>query len=513
MRSDGRANAGSPRPFVVSPALAITVAVLVLLGVFAFLLNISLSRLIARDEGFYLMAAKLVAQGNTPYLDFFFPQTPLSAYFFSPLFLLGVDGWMAARFLAAIVATAIVAVVGYIAYRRSNLACALVAVTMLATSSFFFPWFLTVRTYGLSVLLLLLSFLALSTYRALFVSAVLFGLAISARLMFAPLILILLYEILQQREFRNWRAFLMLGSGVLLGLLPVIALTLMAPESSWFGNIEYHLLRSTDSAAMINEHRLKVAKIVLGLRATDQFNGLDFPALFWINLIAVVVSLIKRHLPDSASLAALLLFCINLIPSPTYVQYFCTLTPFLVLGATTLCWRWWNGAPSNSARAIVIIFAIALLPWHFASLAKNIEMFTQSGAGVIGIGSGNAKLWSLDNVATISAKINSLTRPNEYLVTNWPGYLIATHAQPLPTLENQFGLSREIREQLTPQRRERLHLPVLANIRALLSRDSAINLGISSGRGDEAKDIERLLRESGFEPKRSEQVKWFVREK
>src|ERR1035441_953555 len=34
----------------------------------------------AWDEGFHLLAAQLIKAGKTPYLDFFFPQAPLNAY-------------------------------------------------------------------------------------------------------------------------------------------------------------------------------------------------------------------------------------------------------------------------------------------------------------------------------------------------------------------------------------------------------------------------------------------------
>jgi len=32
------------------------------------------------DEGYHLMAARLIASGKTPYIDFCFPPTPLNAY-------------------------------------------------------------------------------------------------------------------------------------------------------------------------------------------------------------------------------------------------------------------------------------------------------------------------------------------------------------------------------------------------------------------------------------------------
>jgi hypothetical protein len=45
-----------------------------------FFLFVARHRLIDGDEGFYLLAARLVLQHKTPYLDFFYPQAPLLPY-------------------------------------------------------------------------------------------------------------------------------------------------------------------------------------------------------------------------------------------------------------------------------------------------------------------------------------------------------------------------------------------------------------------------------------------------
>src|ERR1700730_2278960 len=48
--------------------------------VFAVLLAYAETRAFSFDEGFHLMAARLIKEGKRPYLDFCFPQTPLNAY-------------------------------------------------------------------------------------------------------------------------------------------------------------------------------------------------------------------------------------------------------------------------------------------------------------------------------------------------------------------------------------------------------------------------------------------------
>jgi hypothetical protein len=61
-------------------------------------------RFIDGDEGFYLMAARLVSEGKHLYSDFFFPQMPLVPKVVGCWFSLVGVGWQWARFLAATVA-------------------------------------------------------------------------------------------------------------------------------------------------------------------------------------------------------------------------------------------------------------------------------------------------------------------------------------------------------------------------------------------------------------------------
>jgi hypothetical protein len=80
-----------PRSFLVLVGLALLVGL-----VFVFF------RAVDMDEGFYLSAASLVAEGASPYVDFFFPQTPLLPILFSPFSGLGLSGLIIVRSLALI---------------------------------------------------------------------------------------------------------------------------------------------------------------------------------------------------------------------------------------------------------------------------------------------------------------------------------------------------------------------------------------------------------------------------
>jgi hypothetical protein len=56
------------------------ILMLVLVFCTCFFLFIARHRLIDGDEGFYLMASRLVLEHKTPYLDFLYTQAPLLPY-------------------------------------------------------------------------------------------------------------------------------------------------------------------------------------------------------------------------------------------------------------------------------------------------------------------------------------------------------------------------------------------------------------------------------------------------
>jgi hypothetical protein len=72
----------------------------------------------AWDEGFHLLTAQLIKNGKRPYLDFFFPQTPLNAYWNAFWFRLFGDTWRTAHAAAALCTTAALLITGDYVYER-----------------------------------------------------------------------------------------------------------------------------------------------------------------------------------------------------------------------------------------------------------------------------------------------------------------------------------------------------------------------------------------------------------
>src|SRR5208282_1593949 len=57
------------------------------------------------DEGFHILAARLIDAGKRPYLDFFFPQTPLNAYWNAVWMAVFGAKWRVVHVVAALVTT------------------------------------------------------------------------------------------------------------------------------------------------------------------------------------------------------------------------------------------------------------------------------------------------------------------------------------------------------------------------------------------------------------------------
>jgi hypothetical protein len=72
----------------------------------------------AWDEGFHLLTAQLIKNGKRPYLDFFFPQTPLNAYWNAFWFRIFGDTWRTAHAVAALCTTAAILITGDYVHRR-----------------------------------------------------------------------------------------------------------------------------------------------------------------------------------------------------------------------------------------------------------------------------------------------------------------------------------------------------------------------------------------------------------
>ena len=238
-------------------------------------------RLVAKDEGFYMLASELVSQGATPYLDFFYPQMPLLPYVYGAWMKFFGFSWVSARLFSALLTAAIGTLIYVLVREKSSPAFGALSVLLFASCCFVFPWFLTVQTYALSVFLLLGAYYLFeratekSSSALLAFSGLAFGLSIDVRLFFGGLLPIFLYGL--ARNGTSFRVFckdsLIFCIGMGIALLPNLYFLLAHFDNYFFNNLGYHMDRTSRDVLGEFANKRKVFKVVSGLDVSQKFSG------------------------------------------------------------------------------------------------------------------------------------------------------------------------------------------------------------------------------------------------
>lgn len=400
----------------------------------AIMIPFSSYRLVAGDEGFYVLAAKLVSQGKSLYTDFFYPQMPLIPWVYGAWMKLFGTTWDSARLLSAILTSALGATLFSFLLRYGR-AWAWLGVLLFATNTLVFAWDTTVKTFTLSTLLLFGSYYLLEPGTKLngslrfLLAGFLFGLSVETRLFFAGLFPIFAFIIFQRGDPLSGRlkAILLFSLSSAIALLPSFYLLLKDFDVFEFNNLGYHLIRSDRDFESALHAKWTIVKTVLALRPSLQIDGIQFALLLVFGFAAELRSWLMTKQTSGAYLIAIGLFGLNLIPTPTYVQYFSTLTPFLIVSTIATLRR--------SPVLFVILSVVAYLFFAHSDLNK----YMKSGVGVLGISPGEAQNKTPLALSIIGLKINKSLPEGAQLLAEWPGFLVDSHAAPWPNLENHFG--------------------------------------------------------------------------
>ncbi len=231
----------------------------------AALLAYSQTYAFAWDEGFHLMAAKLIGSGKRPYLDFVFAQTPLNAYWNAGWMKLLGEKWRAIHVIDAILTTSAVALAADFLRSRFSLivssdpssesrfrgwstACVL-AVFVFAGVNVDTVEFGTIgQAYALGLLLAVSAFrltvASVGSGSTLFsgLAGLLSGAAAGSTLLTAPVAPVLLLWAFfygpRGKRLARGVAFL---AGALLSLLPLLALFVQSPARVIFDVFRYHM--------------------------------------------------------------------------------------------------------------------------------------------------------------------------------------------------------------------------------------------------------------------------------
>jgi hypothetical protein len=390
-------------------------------------------RFVDGDEGVYAYASRLAVHGRVPYRDFFYEQTPLLPYVYGAWFRVTGESWYWGRLLSALLAIAVGLLLHRHVRRRVGELPAAVALAAYTASALVVGYFTVIKTFALSTALLWGAYLLVADAGRFALGGALLGLAVDARLLF--LAVVPAFVVSTARSGRLGRFAL----GLLLALAPVAVLLILHPGDLWFDTVRYHGLKSSGGLVGDPHQKAQTVATLLGLEPTDRAMGLQF--LLLLLAVAAMLAMAARGrsgvwLPVGIAVS---LGLASLLPTPTYVQYFSVLVPFLAVGAGHLA-----AAVKRSGWSVV---AVAGLTAYVVIGAVGIRQFGEHDALLRP---------SVDSVQQVASRVQGEAVPGELVLSSWPGYLFGTHAQAYPDYTNQFAPVAAA--QLSPARARRLHV-------------------------------------------------------
>jgi hypothetical protein len=434
---------------------------LVTVGAIAFV------RLVDGDEGFFLVASRLVAQGLHPYQDFFFIHAPVVPYLFGGWFKLFGAGWYVARALAGLVAVVLgVLIFDHLRRTTGKDRWALLGVVLYAGTGLVLGWFTVAKTLGPAALLMFAGTCAV-THRsrvATVVGGALLGLAASTRLYLLIGLLCALVHIVR-REGDRRRAVsevALLSLGALAGVLPLVVALVRDHQAFLFGTVEYHALRDVRHAGVIGDWPQKWATLlsILGLEGSEGTGSTQFFALLLGGMTALVAG--KRSDNSMFAYNWLALLVISILPTPSYQQYFCLLVPFLIVEVVVLLAT--MEGPQLEGPPVRTVLAVALAAYCLLG-ALDARRYAFTGAEVPGVISPDrVPRWTIRNIRKIGQAIDQQQQPVGG--SWWPGYFVGTRTALALDLVNDFGMV--VADQVSVERRRRFHIRTRAEVTQMI---------------------------------------------
>ena len=435
----------------------------------SFLIYISQKRLIARDEGYYLYAAKLVADGLTPYVDFFYPQMPLLPYIFGAAISLFGESWEIARAVSGC-STALLLLLLLKQNQQRSLFFSIILILLFCCSNFILPWYTTVQSYSLSALLTFSAIPFIRRYEAgaadrpcfklLAFAGFLLGSAVAVRLTMLAIIpaVFAYWVICRRKNLLKKSAYLLVGC--ILAGLPVLILALNNWDSFLYNNLGYHITRSPQGAEANSAHLMQVLKVLFGFSESVKFTAPQMPFLLWTFIFGLFWSAYKRNF-TLEQFIVLALFFTHILPKPTYVHYFALLAPFLMLGLAKQL-----EALYRTRKRLGLLAASILVPVYLNGSLLDIRAYTETGRGVIGImNQANANKWNLRQLQEIRSFLAAL--PPQQAYAAWPGFLVGSSMKALPGTENHFAIYAA--SKLPAEKNEAYHLVGLRELQDLIA--------------------------------------------
>lgn len=311
----------------------------------AGLLVYSQTAAFASDEGFHLLAAQLIAAGKRPYLDFFFPQTPLNAYWNAAWFRLLGDTWRTSHVVAAIMsAAAILLTADYLFIRfpvpRWQQAAALASIAVFGLNIVVVQFGTLGQAYGLCLFLIVAAYrltifgAGRQHWAAAATAGLLAGAAAGSSLLTAPVAPVLLaWTLYENRAGSRWAKAAAFVSGAATASLPLLGLFLKSPGQVRFNVFDFHFFYRQVHWSHAIPHDVSVMFSWLDSSQALLLGLLSCAGLLFIRFTSGWI----RELRAEFYLCAWLSLALTLHISrahPTFERYFILIVPFLAILAS-----------------------------------------------------------------------------------------------------------------------------------------------------------------------------------
>jgi len=391
------------------------------------------------DEGFHLLAAKLINSGRKPYVDFFYQHPPLYPYVVGAWMRLAGQTWRNAHTLSALFTGCTTLLAAGFVFRRLpasewRLAGGVITATLVGLHLYML-WFGGVgQAYGFCLLMSVAAF-RLATVGVEGTSALAAGAAglcagaaSAASLLTAPLGPILLVWIARHNRQGNVRS----KAAAFLGAAAVpwclwLWLAVQAPRQALFDVFEFHLF-----------YRQVNFPVHLWQQLTTLASWIDSPqTLPMVLLSAVGVVFLSRATDWPLPVRAEFRLCVWLLAAfgiylslarPTFQQYFTLMIPFAGILATVGVYAigsrlWGASRPAVPVALVLVLYAVGLARsgWIYRSFFNHL----------------------MQQVDAFAAEIDRVTPPNGLVYTTEVIYF-ASHHDPPPGLENLQGLRLQV---------------------------------------------------------------------
>ncbi len=432
-----------------------------------FVLQIALFLFIARhrfvdtDEGFYLLASRLVLLHKRPYLDFFFQQAPLLPYVYALWLKCFHVTWASGRMLAALLTSLLgLLLYAHVSEQTRSWIAGLSSVVLFSTSTLVFAWMPIAKPYSLGGLFLFAAYIVASRTSVdasrwpPAAAGLLLALAADTRSYLGLTVPLFLWWIYRNSPARL-KTVLSFVAGLAVGLLPALYFFLSSPSAFVFDNLGYHAIRT--NAGLVGMWGEKLVVLLMLFLGGPEGNGIQNCLLFVISL-AFVLSIGKRDWPPRfAFQIAALVGLISLLPTPVLPQYFSFCIPFLIVSAVCVVHQLLANSTASRQRLLMASACVFLMGIYLAVSVGDFRKYLITGDGIPTVRTLHDPWdWRLSTVETISHAIDQLARPRETVASLWSGYLFETQATPFSGLETDCGIL--IADEITAEQRAKYHI-------------------------------------------------------